>query len=80
MPDRPDPAEFFELERRTFRHAGAKEEAIRTIFGLSWARYQQLLNRMLEDPTVVAAFPVDVKRLVRLRDGRVRARVRSQGR
>lgn len=62
------------FERQWWRHAGAKEEAIRAEFGLSAARYYQLLNALLDSPDAVVADPMLVKRLRRLRDARTAAR------
>lgn len=62
------------FEHQGWRHAGAKEEAIRAEFGLSAARYYQLLNALLDSPDALAADPMLVKRLRRLRDARSSAR------
>ena len=62
------------FERQRWEHAGAKEEAIRSQFGLSAARYYQLLNAALEAPGVLAFDPMLVKRLQRIRDARTAAR------
>lgn len=62
------------FERQWWRHAGAKEEAIRAEFGLSTARYYQLLNALLDSPDAIVADPMLVKRLRRLRDARTTAR------
>jgi hypothetical protein len=62
------------FERTWWRHAGAKEEAIREEFGLSAARYYQLLGALLDSPAALAHDPMLVKRLQRLRDSRVARR------
>jgi hypothetical protein len=62
------------FERQWWRHAGAKDEAIRAEFGLSAARYYQLLNALLDSPDAIVADPMLVKRLRRLRDARTVAR------
>ena len=62
-------------ERTWWRHAGAKEEAIREEFGMSAARYYQLLGALLDSPAALAHDPMLVKRLQRLRDARVARRV-----
>jgi hypothetical protein len=68
------------FERQWWRHAGAKEEAIREEFGLSAARYYQLLNAVLDSPVALRSDPMLVKRLRRLRDARTAARsARSLG-
>ena len=58
------------FEQRTWRYKAAKDEAIRAEFGLSPARYYQLLNAMIESPVALAAEPVLVRRLTRLRAAR----------
>jgi hypothetical protein len=58
------------FERRWWRHAGAKEQAIRDTFGFSTTRYYQLLNRLLDEPAALAEDPVLVARLRRLRASR----------
>jgi hypothetical protein len=62
------------FERQWWKHAGAKEEAIRSEFGLSAARYYQMLNTVLDEPQALAFDPMLVKRLHRLRDARTEAR------
>lgn len=66
--------EILAFERRWWRHAGAKEQAIRDTFGLSSTRYYQLLNALLDNPTALAHDPVLVGRLRRLRAWRSRSR------
>jgi uncharacterized protein DUF3263 len=62
------------FEREWWRHAGAKEEAIRSQFGLSAARYYQLLNTVIDSPDAVRHDPMLVRRLQRARDARTAAR------
>jgi Protein of unknown function (DUF3263) len=64
------------FERQGWRHAGAKEQAIRDRFDLSATRYYQLLNALLDNPAALAHDPVLVGRLRRLRGSRARARGR----
>ncbi|MFI6824476.1 DUF3263 domain-containing protein [Micromonospora sp. NPDC050187] len=64
------------FERHWWRHAGAKEQAIRDTFGLSATRYYQLLNGLLDNPAALAADPLLVGRLRRLRSSRARNRRR----
>ncbi|MBQ1072340.1 DUF3263 domain-containing protein [Micromonospora sp. C31] len=64
------------FERQWWRHAGAKEQAVRDTFGLSATRYYQLLNGLLDNPAALAAEPVLVGRLRRLRSSRARNRRR----
>ena len=79
----PNAAELTERERailafeqRWWKHAGAKEQAIRETFDLSATRYYQLLNALLDNPAALATEPVLVGRLRRLRATRSRARRR----
>ncbi|MER7458983.1 DUF3263 domain-containing protein [Micromonospora sp. NPDC126480] len=67
---------ILEFEQQWWRHAGAKEQAIRDRFGLSTTRYYQLLNTLLDNPVALAAEPVLVGRLRRLRSSRARNRRR----
>ncbi|MCT2281057.1 DUF3263 domain-containing protein [Micromonospora chalcea] len=64
------------FEAQWWKHAGAKEQAIRDTFGLSATRYYQLLNVLLDHPAALAAEPVLVGRLRRLRSSRARNRRR----
>ncbi|HEX6500680.1 MAG TPA: DUF3263 domain-containing protein [Micromonosporaceae bacterium] len=65
------------FERQWWRHAGAKEQAIRDLFGISSTRYYQTLNALLDKPAALAYDPVLVQRLRRLRATRARARGRT---
>ena len=62
------------FERQWWRHAGAKEEAIRRQFGIGPTAYYQLLSRLLDDPAALAYDPMLVKRLQRQRASRRRQR------
>jgi hypothetical protein len=62
------------FEAQWQRHAGAKEEAIRSELGLTPARYYQLLGRLIDTAPALEHDPMLVKRLRRLRDARVQAR------
>ncbi|MFG1881294.1 DUF3263 domain-containing protein [Micromonospora sp. NPDC049102] len=64
------------FEQRWWRHAGAKEQALRDTFGISATRYYQLLNGLLDNPAALAADPVLINRLRRLRSSRARNRRR----
>lgn len=68
--------EILAFERKWWRHAGAKEQAIRDRFQLSATRYYKLLNALLDEPAALAHDPVLVKRLRRLRATRSRTRGR----
>jgi hypothetical protein len=62
------------FERHWWRHAGAKEEAIRRQFGVGPTAYYQLLSRLIDDPAALAHDPMLVKRLRRQRASRRRQR------
>jgi hypothetical protein len=62
------------FEQRRWLHQGVKDEAITTELGLTPIRYAQLLNALIDKPEALAAEPVLVKRLRRLRDTRRQAR------
>ncbi|MEW1585147.1 DUF3263 domain-containing protein [Micromonospora vinacea] len=64
------------FEQQWWRHAGAKEQAVRDTFGISSTRYYQLLNGLLDNPAALAADPVLISRLRRLRSSRARNRRR----
>ncbi len=63
-----------DFETRRWKHAGAKEEEIRSTFELSATRYYQILNALLDDPAALAYRPALVTRLRRIRDARRDAR------
>jgi Protein of unknown function (DUF3263) len=67
------------FERHWWRHAGAKEEAIRRQFGVGPTAYYQLLSRLIDDPAAMAHDPMLVKRLQRQRASRRRRRGRRLG-
>ncbi|WP_223691472.1 DUF3263 domain-containing protein [Leifsonia poae] len=67
-------AAILAFERQWWRHAGAKEQAIREEFGLSAARYYQLLGALIDSPAALQHDPMLVKRLQRLREARMAAR------
>lgn len=64
------------FEAQWFKHAGAKEQAIRSELGLSAARYYQVLGALIDQPAALVYDPMLVKRLQRMRDARAVARER----
>ncbi|MDO5495896.1 MAG: DUF3263 domain-containing protein [bacterium] len=62
------------FEKQWWRYAGAKETAIRELFDMSATRYYQVLNALLDNEAALAAEPLLVKRLRRLRESRHRER------
>jgi hypothetical protein len=67
-------AGILRFERSWWKHAGVKEQAIRKEFGLSSARYYQLLGALIDSPAALAHDPMLIKRLQRVRDARMAAR------
>lgn len=66
--------DILSFERQWWKYAGAKEEAIRELFDMSATRYYQVLNALVDRPESLAADPMLVKRLRRLRASRQKAR------
>jgi hypothetical protein len=85
-PSEPTPAEpvvhsltdrdraILDFEREWWQHPGSKEESIRHTFGLSAARYYQVLGALLSSQAALAYDPMLVKRLQRMRDERQSSR------
>ena len=66
--------EILEFERQWWKYAGAKETAVREKFDMSATRYYQVLNALIDRPEALAADPLLVRRLRRLRAARQRQR------
>lgn len=66
--------EILAFERQWWKYAGAKEQAIRELFDMSPTRYYQVLNALIDRQDALAADPMLIKRLRRLRSSRQRAR------
>src|SRR3978361_1292679 len=66
--------EILSFERQWWKYAGAKEQAIRELFDMSTTPHYQLLNPLIDTPAALAADPMLVKRLGRLRASRQRQR------
>ena len=62
--------EILTFERQWWQYAGAKEQAVRELFDMSATRYYQVLNALIDKPAALAADPMLVKRLRRVRSGR----------
>ncbi len=62
------------FERRGWRSAGVKEQAITEVFDMPPTRYYQLLNDLIDRPEALAFDPVLVKRLRAQRARRQRMR------
>ncbi|GAA1881538.1 DUF3263 domain-containing protein [Williamsia serinedens] len=65
-----DDKQVLEFAARWWRNSGAAETAIRNELGLSPVRFYQRLNRLLDSPAALAAEPVLVRRLQRVRSAR----------
>ena len=66
--------EILAFERQWWKYAGSKEDAIKELFSMSATRYYQVLNALVERPEALAADPMLVKRLRRMRASRQKAR------
>ena len=66
--------EILAFEAQWWKFAGAKEQAVRELFGMSATRYYQVLNALLDRPEALAEDPLLVRRLRRLRSSRQRTR------
>ena len=83
VPAEPPRSELDETEQRLLAferswadRVGNREAAIRAEFGVSSARYYQMLFALIDSPIAVRHDPLLVRRLQRLRDARRRARAR----
>ncbi|HZJ25785.1 MAG TPA: DUF3263 domain-containing protein [Acidimicrobiia bacterium] len=66
---------ILEFERTWWQQSGAKEPAIRELFGFSGTKYYRLLNELIDDPAARQFDPLTVKRLRRRREQLRRSRV-----
>ncbi|WP_026919128.1 DUF3263 domain-containing protein [Gordonia shandongensis] len=66
--------DILNFERQWWKYAGSKEDAIKELFSLSATRYYQILGALVDRPEALAADPMLVKRLRRLRASRQKAR------
>lgn len=67
------------FERRTWRTAGAKEQGIAEVLGITATRYYQLLNQLIDTPEALKFDPVLIKRLRAQRARRQRMRFPQSG-
>lgn len=68
---------LLEFEQSHPRHSRAKEEALRDRFGVSTARYYQILGTLVETPAALIENPLLVGRLRRVREQRRSRRFRG---
>lgn len=69
---------ILEFERQWWQYAGAKESSIREIFQLSPSRYYEILNHLIDREEALAAAPMLIKRLRRMREARLTERHRTR--
>ena len=67
------------FERQWWRYAGAKEDALRDMFGMTATQYYQVLNSLIDSPAALAHDPMLVRRLRRMRAARQRGRAARPG-
>ena len=65
---------ILEFERNWWRYTGAKESSIKELFDMDAPKYYRLLNDLIDREDALAASPMLVKRLCRLREARTQAR------
>ena len=65
---------ILDFERQWWKYAGVKDAAIKELFNLSAKLYFELLNNLIDRPDALAASPLLIKRLRRLREARVSSR------
>lgn len=51
-----------------FRHGGARDQAIKDLFGMSAVRFDQQINALLDNPDALPHAPQTVARLRRIRE------------
>ena len=67
-------AQVLAFEGRSWRHPGAKEQAMHDVLDLAPTRYYQILNELIDTPEALRFDPVLTKRLRRQRARRQRMR------
>jgi len=66
---------ILDFEGSWWRYAGAKEAAIKELFDVTAPRYYQPLNDLIDRHDALAAAPMLVNRLRRLREARMSTRI-----
>ena len=66
---------ILDFERQWWRYAGAKETGIKEQFNISAREYYELLNKLIDREDALAAAPLLIKRLRRLREARLQKRI-----
>jgi len=65
---------ILDFERQWWKYAGAKDASIKELFQISAKEYYELLNNLIDREDALAASPLLIKRLRRLREARVSSR------
>jgi len=65
---------ILDFERQWWKYAGAKDAAIKELFQISAKEYYELLNNLIDREDALAASPLLIKRLRRLREARISSR------
>ncbi|MEN9517316.1 MAG: hypothetical protein RLZZ159_1182 [Actinomycetota bacterium] len=65
---------ILDFERQWWKYAGAKDAAIKELFQISAKEYYELLNNLIDRDDAMAAAPLLIKRLRRLREARITSR------
>ncbi|NIL77680.1 DUF3263 domain-containing protein [Rhodococcus sp. B10] len=71
---KPYELKMLEIEKRFYKSQAGKEVDIALELMISPVRYYQLLNELLDNPEALAAEPVLVNRLRRIRDSKAKVR------
>lgn len=66
---------ILDFERQWWRYAGSKEAGIAEHFGISATEYYAALNNLIDREDALAAAPLLIKRLRRLREQRINIRL-----
>lgn len=62
------------LAATPYRFPGARDSDVHEQLGMSPTLFWRHIHQLLERPDVLAAYPLEVRRLMRLRDARRQAR------
>ena len=65
---------ILEFEQKWWKYAGAKESSIRELFDMAPSRYYEVLNSLIDRDDALAASPMLIKRLRRMREVRLAER------
>jgi len=67
---------ILDFERQWWRYAGSKDLAIQEQFGISAPKYYEALSNLIDREDALVASPLLIRRLRRLREARLNARLR----